>query len=173
MLFTSFSYHTFPVWNVLSYLTCGLKKKHKASATDLPRTKGLRHSCRITPHFFFFFLKKRVRATFRGSDRLEQNIVQWHEFIVPFNCFARDSLMFCEIKRLSLIISLVTSVLSPLIAVTRWARHLILGHLREFHSLCCWFRTELHMVVCLSTDCEKFWEDWEVLTFHHSSRVLT
>jgi hypothetical protein len=73
----------------------------------------------LPPIFFFFFLKKRLRATFRGSDRLEQNIVQWHESIVPFNCFARDLLMFCEIKRLSLIISLVTSVLSPLIAVTR------------------------------------------------------
>jgi hypothetical protein len=76
--------------------------------------------------------------------------------IVTIHCSTRLSLVFCVIEAFPW--SLPCIATSPLMAVmTRRSRHLFLGRLREWDSLCCSFGTGLSVWRWRwSTDAELF-----------------
>ena len=121
------------------------------------------------PHFFFYKIKKTTFwGALLGNDWGLSRLCSTMACILCliYICFTMVSLIFCVIKCLPVIIFLFDA--SPLIAVVpRWSRHLFLGRLREWDSLCCWFGTGDWHLTC-SSDLRR----WIFLTFHHSSRAL-
>jgi len=123
------------------------------------------------PHFFNLFLQDK-KTTFWGAllgndwglNRL--CLTMLCILCLIYICFTMVSLILCVIKCLPVIIFLFDA--SPLIAVVpRWSRHLFLGRLREWDSLCCWFGTGDWHLTCLS-----HLRRWIFLTFHHLPRAL-